>query len=354
MSITPLNQRDSRWKDIKLGFSTSTTVGSHGCTLTALSILAGITPDILNERLKVVNGFANTNLVIWSKLKEAIGVLEFEWRGYSYDNAKVSDAISKYGGCLVEVDATRIGAPTHWVLFIGNGQMIDPWTGVTKATSYYPLKGYAVIKKVGNLTMPDDLNTLLGKYGVKNLAELDTKIAEHVGTTWGAEDKSGGGYLGSSRREVNKLKLELANALAKLNDTIAQMAGVKAERDNAKEAFRDLINKMAVTVGTVADEGAIIKKITADVEQLDLAIKGKVQAEKELTTYQQEKEKEIADLKRELGEMKADLEKKNQQIANLIQRVEDLEKLPPTQEQPNIIEKIKKLWLEIVSIWKKS
>jgi len=36
----------------------------------------------------------------------------------------------------------------HWVLYIGNHQLIDPWTGTIKPTSSYPLvKGYAIIEK---------------------------------------------------------------------------------------------------------------------------------------------------------------------------------------------------------------
>ena len=53
--IQPLNQRDARWKDIKLGFG-NTTIGGYGCTITCVAMLAGLTPDDVNARLKNVNG----------------------------------------------------------------------------------------------------------------------------------------------------------------------------------------------------------------------------------------------------------------------------------------------------------
>jgi molecular chaperone GrpE (heat shock protein) len=148
--MTKLNQRDTRWRNIKLGFSTTTTIGSHGCTITCVGMLAGINPDDVNERLKKVNGYANTNLIIWSKIKEAIPWLEFEWRAYAYDNAKVAGAINKNGGCLVEVDGTPIGGSKHWVIYIGNQKLIDPWDGLEKPTTSYRATGYSIINKIGS------------------------------------------------------------------------------------------------------------------------------------------------------------------------------------------------------------
>ena len=149
------SQRDPRWASEKLGKSQSS-IGSYGCTITCVSMLAGITPSDTNRRLTEVGGYLG-DLIIWKKINEAIPWLDFEWRGYQYDNAKVSQAVANNGGCLVEVDFD--GTPStrgkHWVLFIGDEKMHDPWTGTVEPTSKYNiLTGYAVIKKEGN--MPDD------------------------------------------------------------------------------------------------------------------------------------------------------------------------------------------------------
>lgn len=144
--LKPLSQRDPRWASTPLGTSKTTTLGSHGCTVTGLAILAGLDPLEVNARLISVGGYAKTNLVIWAKIKEAIPHLEFVERGYTYNNDKVKKAIEDYGGCLVEVDGKKIGGDRHWVVYIGNKQMIDPWYGDIRSTSEYPAVGFAVIK----------------------------------------------------------------------------------------------------------------------------------------------------------------------------------------------------------------
>lgn len=146
-----LSQRDSRWKDIKIGKSNST-IGSYGCVLTCLSMLADTTPDVVNAFLTAVDGFL-VDRIIWKKLNETKLGLTFPDNGrqYTYNDVAVRDAINLYQGCLVEVDFDGvIATPSdrHWVLYIGNHQLIDPWDGKIKPTSSYPLvKGYAIIEK---------------------------------------------------------------------------------------------------------------------------------------------------------------------------------------------------------------
>lgn len=153
-----LSQRDPKWSSIKLGTSRTTTIGSHGCTITVIAMLADLTPKEVNERLKKVKGYANTNLVIWSKIEEAIPWLRFTWRGYKYDNAKVLEAIKKNGACLVEVDFDNNARTDgkHWTLFTGNQKQNDPWTGNVTPTNKYSMKtGYATIEVIGNKESED-------------------------------------------------------------------------------------------------------------------------------------------------------------------------------------------------------
>jgi len=146
-----LSQRDSRWKDIKIGNSTSS-IGNYGCTITAIAMLADTTPDVVNAFLTAVNGFS-VDRIIWNKINETKLGLTFPDMGrqYVYNDVAVREAIEKNSGCLVEVDYDGVVATPsdrHWVLYIGNHQLIDPWDGKTKPTSSYPLvKGYAIIQK---------------------------------------------------------------------------------------------------------------------------------------------------------------------------------------------------------------
>src|SRR3972149_5340700 len=95
--MTIYSQRDPRWADVNLGSSTTTTISSHGCTITSLGMVANINPLEVNNRLKNVNGYAETNKVLWTKVGEAIPWLKFEWRGYTYDNGRAADA-GKWAG----------------------------------------------------------------------------------------------------------------------------------------------------------------------------------------------------------------------------------------------------------------
>ena len=153
MSFPIYGQRDPRWANDKLGFSTTSTIGNYGCTISCVAMLANLTPKEVNDRLKAVKGFQN-DLILWQKINEAIPWLKWEWRGYTYENGKVLQAIKDNGACLVEVNASRIGAVRHWVLYVGNQKMYDPWYGNEKATSYYAPIGYSIIKVIG--TKPED------------------------------------------------------------------------------------------------------------------------------------------------------------------------------------------------------
>lgn len=146
-----LSQRDPKWGEITIGKSTSK-IKDFGCTLVCLSMLAGTTPDVVNAFLTAVDGFL-VDRIIWSKLNETKLGLTFPDMGrqYVYNDVAVREAIEKNGGCLVEVDYDGVVATPsdrHWVLYIGNHNLIDPWTGTIRPTSSYPLvKGYAIIEK---------------------------------------------------------------------------------------------------------------------------------------------------------------------------------------------------------------
>jgi len=209
---------------------------------------------------------------------------------------------------------------------------------------YTNVKGWLTPK----LTMPDELQKVLDHYSVKTADELIEMVDKEFG------------FLKSGRETITKLETLLKTqkndleALQLVKDSLSiKLSGVEAEKDNAKQMFRDLIDKMALTVGTVADEGAIIKKITSDVEELDLSQKSTKKVTEELNKYRSEKENEILNLKREIGELRADLYKKDVQLTNLSKRIDDLEKLPPVTPKISIIERIKKEIDLILSIIRK-
>lgn len=143
-----LSQNDPRWKNIMLGNSRAT-IGSHGCTISVIGMKYGLTPDVVNERLNAVGGYVapqnapdQKNLVWWKKIEEAIPGAKFIWKYAEYDNSKVLENLP----CIVEVDGRPIGGFRHWVLFIGNQMLYDPWDGQIKPTSAYQPVSFVVMQ----------------------------------------------------------------------------------------------------------------------------------------------------------------------------------------------------------------
>ena len=138
-------QRDPRWGNIKLGYS-NTYIRDYGCTISAIGNVIGVTPDVVNERMKAVGGFAFGNLVIWDKIPQAFPGIKVR-RVWTYDNLDVK---ANTPNVIVEVPGQAIGGTgKHWVQFIGNLKCNDPWTGRTRPTADFTgfgaLTGYCVI-----------------------------------------------------------------------------------------------------------------------------------------------------------------------------------------------------------------
>lgn len=248
-----LSQRDSKWSKNNLGFTTDTTIGSHGCTITCVAMLTGYTPDVVNERLKAVNGYASGNLILWSKIKEALENAEFEWRGYSYENDRVKGAIAKNGGCLVEVDGTPIGGFKHWVLYVGNGKLYDPWDGKEKSTGTYTATGYSIINVLGEpggdmadtITIPtktfEELVTKSTKYdefsnaGFYTIEDLRTRIAQLENSIKGHEE---------TNRHLNTLLSEKSNQLSVANSRISTFEGQVLELESRVNSLTEQAKKV--------------------------------------------------------------------------------------------------------------
>lgn len=152
IQTTVFSQRDSRWRYKKLGFS-NLSIGSYGCTITALTMFLNSqgyyeTPATVNDKLKKVNGFQGA-LVIWSAIPKVWKNIRFIKRARNYNNVEVAWYVYvKRLPVMVEVYAPSIGAVRHWVLYVGDRYMIDPWTGTGKPTSTYQATGYTLLDRI--------------------------------------------------------------------------------------------------------------------------------------------------------------------------------------------------------------
>ncbi len=160
------NQRDPKWANIPVGFGEQT-IGQIGCTISVIGDVLGLTPPEVNDGLKAVNGFSDGttigagNLVVWAKITEVFPGTQIK-RVWTYDN---NDVLANIPNVIVEVPAIPIGGRgSHWVRYLGNEQLEDPWTGTVRPTSDFPNPtGYCVIiPKVVQSTedMPDYLKQL--------------------------------------------------------------------------------------------------------------------------------------------------------------------------------------------------
>lgn len=252
----------TNYPDVLLGFSTTTTIKSHGCTITCIGMLAEIPPDQVNQRLKDVQGYANTNLVIWTKIKEAIPWLEFVWRGYGYDDTAVKLAIAQYGVCLIEVDWDGNPATPkdkHWVLAIGNGQIKDPLTGKIEPFSKYPLPtGYAIIKRTGNppeggtvATMTVDIPTW---ERIRNNSEKADRAVKALGLGDNADNVSAEtieksiagkeGAVTACNNQLTTTNTKLAAAEQEIKNQEEQVSRLKLQLTAEASAYKDEITKL--------------------------------------------------------------------------------------------------------------
>ncbi len=140
----PLSQRDPRWKDILLGFTDEgRTIGSDGCTLTVLTMLANgfgfqETPVTLNDKLKALGpnqGFFGA-LIAWFGVPRVLSGLKLnkliECRHVPAPMDEINAALDTGKPVVVELDMSPgSGFQNHWVLIYarqGNDYLIhDPW-----------------------------------------------------------------------------------------------------------------------------------------------------------------------------------------------------------------------------------
>ena len=314
--MTILSQRDLKWANEVLG--TQGTIGNLGCTITCISMLLGKTPSEVNQSIKNVNGYAQGNLVDWAKLPLAFSQIKSATRVRVYDNDQVKQAIEKNGGCLVEVNGSRIGASKHWVLYIGGGQMYDPWFGTQKTTNYYPPTGFAVLEIVQS---------------TQEFMQIEKSVFESLVTKSSAYDEMAKlGYINpksielitnSLEENIRELKAEydkfVLAIVAKLNPT-GSLAPV-TDKNYALQLVDEVLNEKD-SIQKIQNIATMVCCYTIE--------KSLKQKEDEIAKTTKELEEENLRHERELGRLKQEIEdmevKHTAQIESLKKRLETVSK----------------------------
>jgi len=292
--MTIYSQRDPRWADVNLGSSTTTTISSHGCTITSLGMVANINPLEVNNRLKNVNGYAETNKVLWTKVGEAIPWLKFEWRGYTYENGRVVDAIQRNGFCLVEVDGSRIGGTKHWVVYIGNQRMYDPWTGIEKDTNYYPPTGYSIINKIDNpppvsedcLVKNDEEGKKLFENLVAKASKFDAVNAEGYQIFFHGEVIAK--YEINPTDKINELEQKLQSEAEHVNQLTSEnavLSGKLTQQEADNTSLTNDIRRISQERDSYLAETISLKNRITTLEADNQTLKQKLEAENPLANY---------------------------------------------------------------------
>lgn len=139
-NLVRLSQQDPRWKTIRLGFSSASTIGEFGCALASVAIyLSGFgypeTPQTLNEKLKQRGGFLQA-AIVWAAVSSIYPKVRFKnlisCRDIDAPLDAIGSAIDAGQPVLLEVDSSpNAGLQTHWVVAYQKAGkdflILDPW-----------------------------------------------------------------------------------------------------------------------------------------------------------------------------------------------------------------------------------
>lgn len=139
-NLVRLSQQDPRWKSIRLGLSSSSTIGEFGCAMTSVAMyLSGFgypeTPQSLNEKLKQRGGYVQ-DAIVWAAVSNIYPKVRFKnlitCRDTDAPIDVIGNAIAAGQPVILELDSSpRAGLQTHWVVAyqkVGKDFLIlDPW-----------------------------------------------------------------------------------------------------------------------------------------------------------------------------------------------------------------------------------
>lgn len=134
-TLTIYTQRDPKWAGLFLG-SGPTTIGISGCLETSIaSILTdagkSFDPATMNEWLRTNGGYTGGTQFVFDSVNR-LGVVRYDHL-VDCPNAPAPIAtldawINSGNYAIVKVD-NSLPPDFHWVRYLGNGQMVDPWYG---------------------------------------------------------------------------------------------------------------------------------------------------------------------------------------------------------------------------------
>ena len=135
-----LYQNDPKWKNVKLGNQNKETIGSWGCLMTSMTMVANgygfdETPETINAKMKSAGGFQGAMIIPAVLPRVCPGLI---YKGYQpcEDSpapiSRINAALAAGKPVIVQVDwSPKAGLQTHWIVLydkVGNDYYIkDPY-----------------------------------------------------------------------------------------------------------------------------------------------------------------------------------------------------------------------------------
>lgn len=126
MALKQFSQTDPQWKNQLLGFDNSATIGAYGCLLTSFTMCAtyygadDLTPPVLNDRMKAVNGFqAGTAFIIGGFIGSVVDGMRVDYR-QGAPLVEIDSALGNGRLVIIEIDGSpQAGLQTHYMVAYG-------------------------------------------------------------------------------------------------------------------------------------------------------------------------------------------------------------------------------------------
>jgi len=235
------NQRDKRWKDIKLGFG-SGNIGNYGCYLASLCnglSMKGweFTPETLNTLLKEKGLYTGEfrNYIDVSSLHAILPDIFISFEKVEPWGSKPSliDIIKEDTIAIGKVDASVIGGTgTHFVLIVNRFGKVaiiyDPWTGVeeriTKRWSEHGfIKGLRLfkVKKFKPVEIVKDKRLEILEPVIKTESQARDAYDRYIGWDALVLDKK------NANKKIKELEKENIKLKEKQKDTIMELEKTK-------------------------------------------------------------------------------------------------------------------------------
>ena len=277
-----INQQDSRWANIPLGFNTDSkyNIKNYGCLLSCLAMGLcyydyNTDPEDLNSRLKKVGGFYGGGNYVWGSVEKITDKMKEALVRIGDINPASDEQVNQIKTALdngypvilhIDYDPKTVADDQHWVLAIGYNPndenditIVDPLGGTIKS-----LKSYLGWFRPSLRRTLIDYCILVGKVTASNIKDLKINWDDAEG-----KRKTVGWYV--YEWFIEKTRANKAEAKYKeLNDSFKRYKETNNEVIEGKDKeILALTTKCDKQAGEITTLNNKVKKLNDKVDELN-------------------------------------------------------------------------------------